>query len=250
MGVDVNTIANIVITSFSGNIASKIRLRDSINFDSDVIVRLENKNRNNISGINKIMIPTPKGITPISSLANINKDMGPMEIKRKDDKRIIEITANSFGRPVNDIVSDIRKELNNIYIPMGFTVNFSGDYEDMQEAFTQLLVSLIMALILVYAIIVLQFESYIIPFVISLAAPFALFSILVFLYFSLNTLNVYSGIGIIMLIGIVLIDFMNKLFFEKEYKLGYSGFGSMQKKNASRSYDFFDYYFRFISHDY
>ena len=221
MGVNVNEIAHIIRTSFSGNVASKMRLKDSINFDADIIVRLENKNRNNISGINKIMIPTPYGIVPISSLVNINRDMGPTEINRKDEKRIIEISADSFGRPVNDIVIDIKKEINNIYIPIGFSVNFSGDYEDMQEAFYQLLISLIMALIFVYAIIAAQFESYIIPFVISLAVPFALFGALICLYFSSNTLNVYSGIGIIMLIGIVvnngivLIDYMNKLFLAR-----------------------------------
>ena len=221
MGVNVNTIANIIRTSFSGNVASKMRFGDSINFDSDIIVRLEDKNRKNISGVHKIMIPTPNGIVPISSLANINRDTGPMEINRKNEKRIIEINADSFGRPINDIVSDIRKEINNIYIPIGFSVNFAGDYEDMQEAFYHLLVSLIMALIFVYAIIATQFESYIIPFVISLAVPFALFGALICLYFSFNTLNVYSGIGIIMLIGIVvnngivLIDYMNKLFLEK-----------------------------------
>lgn len=62
------------------------------------------------------MIPTPHGIVPISSLVNINRDTGPTEINRKDEKRIIEISADSFGRPVNDIVSDIKKEINNIYI--------------------------------------------------------------------------------------------------------------------------------------
>ena len=221
MGVNVNTIANIIRTSFSGNVASKMRLADSINFDSDIIVRLEDENRNNLSGIHKIMIPTPNGIVPISSLANINRETGPMEINRKNEKRIIEISADSFGRNINDIVGDIKRELNNIYIPIGFSVNFSGDYEDMQEAFYHLLSSLIMALIFVYAIIATQFESYIIPFVISLAVPFALFGALIFLYFSFNTLNVYSGIGIIMLIGIVvnngivLIDYMNKLFLKK-----------------------------------
>ena len=220
MGINVNEIAQIIRTSFSGNVASKMRLGDSISFDSDIIVRLEDENRNNISGIHKIMIPTLHGIVPISSLVNINKDTGPMEINRKDEKRIIEIKADSFGRDINDIVNDIKKEFNNIYIPLGFSINFSGDYEDMQEAFYQLLISLIMALIFVYAIIATQFESYIIPFVISLAVPFALFGALLFLYFSSNTLNVYSGIGIIMLIGIVvnngivLIDYMDRLFLK------------------------------------
>lgn len=221
MGININTVANIIRTSFSGTTASKMTLDNSIYVDTDIIVRLEDTNRDNVSSIQKMMIPTKNGIVPISSLVDIHRGTGPIEINRKNDKRIIEINASSFGRPINEIIEDIRKELNNIYIPSGFSVNFSGDYEDMQEAFIQLIVSLIMALVFVYAIIAGQFESYITPFVISLAVPFALFGALIFLYFGGQTLNVYSGIGIIMLVGIVvnngivLIDYMNKVVLEK-----------------------------------
>lgn len=222
MGININTAANIIRTSFSGTAAGKITLNNSMYADTDIIVRLENITRNDISSIKKIMIPTDNGIVPISSLVNIHKTIGPIEINRKNDKRIIEINANFFGRPINEIINDIRKELNNIYIPSGFSVNFSGDYEDMQEAFIQLIISLIMALVFVYAVIAGQFESYITPFVISLAVPFALFGALIFLYFSGHTLNVYSGIGIIMLVGIVvnngivLIDYMNKSVIDRD----------------------------------
>ena len=221
MGININTVANIIRTSFSGTTASKMTLDNSIYVDTDIIVRLEDTNRDNVSSIQKMMIPTKNGIVPISSLVDIHRGTGPIEINRKNDKRIIEINASSFGRPINEIIEDIRKELNNIYIPSGFSVNFSGDYEDMQEAFIQLIVSLIMALVFVYTIIAGQFESYITPFVISLAVPFALFGALIFLYFGGQTLNVYSGIGIIMLVGIVvnngivLIDYMNKVVLEK-----------------------------------
>ena len=221
MGININTIANIIRTSFSGTTASKMTLNNSIYVDTDIIVRLEDRNRDDISSIQKMMIPTSNGIVPISSLVSIHKSTGPIEINRKNDKRIIEINASAYGRPINEIITDIRKELNKIYMPSGFSVNFSGDYEDMQEAFVQLIVSLIMALVFVYAIIAGQFESYITPFVISLAVPFALFGALIFLYFSGNTLNVYSGIGIIMLVGIVvnngivLIDYMNRVVIER-----------------------------------
>ncbi|KLI14394.1 efflux RND transporter permease subunit [Brachyspira hyodysenteriae] len=224
MGININTIANIIRTSFSGTTASKMTLNNSIYVDTDIIVRLEDRNRDDISSIQKMMIPTSNGIVPISSLVDIHKSTGPIEINRKNDKRIIEINASAYGRPINEIITDIRKELNKIYIPSGFSVNFSGDYEDMQEAFVQLIVSLIMALVFVYAIIAGQFESYITPFVISLAVPFALFGALIFLYFSGNTLNVYSGIGIIMLVGIVvnngivLIDYMNRVVIERKIR--------------------------------
>ena len=91
-------------------------LNNSIYVDTDIIVRLEDTNRDSLSSIQKIMIPTSNGIVPISSVVNIHKDTGPTEINRKNDKRIIQINASSYGIPINEIVNDIRKELNNIYI--------------------------------------------------------------------------------------------------------------------------------------
>ncbi len=116
MGININTIANIIRMSFSGTTASKMSLNNSIYVDTDIIVRLEDTNRDSLSSIQKIMIPTSNGIVPISSVVNIHKDTGPTEINRKNDKRIIQINASSYGRPINEIVNDIRKELNNIYI--------------------------------------------------------------------------------------------------------------------------------------
>ena len=116
MGININTIANIIRMSFSGTTASKMSLNNSIYVDTDIIVRLEDTNRDSLSSIQKIMMPTSNGIVPISSVVNIHKDTGPTEINRKNDKRIIQINASSYGRPINEIVNDIRKELNNIYI--------------------------------------------------------------------------------------------------------------------------------------
>ncbi len=115
MGININTVANIIRTSFSGTTASKMTLDNSIYVDTDIIVRLEDTNRDNVSSIQKMMIPTKNGIVPISSLVDIHRGTGPIEINRKNDKRIIEINASSFGRPINEIIEDIRKELNNIY---------------------------------------------------------------------------------------------------------------------------------------
>lgn len=125
MGININTVANIIRTSFSGTTASKMTLDNSIYVDTDIIVRLEDTNRDNVSSIQKMMIPTKNGIVPISSLVDIHRGTGPIEINRKNDKRIIEINASSFGRPINEIIEDIRKELNNIYIyQAGFLLIF------------------------------------------------------------------------------------------------------------------------------
>ena len=124
---------------------------------------------------------------------------------------------------MNQIMEDVQSAINSkVFMPSGFSINYSGDYEDMQEAFGQLLQAVILALVLVYAVMATQFESYIAPFVIALAIPFGFAGSLILLLIGGETLSVYSGIGIIVLIGvvvnngIVLIDYMNQLMQEKK----------------------------------
>ena len=223
MGINVNTIANIVKTSFAGTTATTMTPSGSDVTDIDVKVQLREPDRLNIDDINRLMIPTASGMTPISSIATVERSYGPTEIERKDSARITTITASGYGRALNEIIFDIQNKIKNeVFIPSGFSVNYSGDFEDMNEAFGQLLQALILALVLVYSIMASQFESFIAPFVIAFAVPFGFAGSLIALFLGRQTLNVYSAIGFIVLIGIVvnngivLIDYMNRLMAEKK----------------------------------
>lgn len=222
MGLNVNTIANIIKTSFAGTTATTMTPDNSDVTDIDVNVQLGEPDRLNIDDISRLMIPTTSGIVPISSIAIIEKSYGPTEIERKDSTRITSIKASAYNRALSDVMLDVQEKIKNeVFIPSGFSVNYAGDFEDMNEAFLQLLQALILALVLVYAIMASQFESFIAPFVIALAIPFGFAGSLIALFISGQTLSVYSGIGFIVLIGIVvnngivLIDYMNQLMHEK-----------------------------------
>ena len=223
MGINVKTIANIVKTSFAGTTATTMTPANSDVTDIDVKVQLGEPDRLNIDDINRLMIPTSSGMTPISSIATVEKSYGPTAIERKDSARITTITASGYGRALNEIIADIQNKIKNeVFIPSGFSINYSGDFEDMNEAFGQLLQALILALVLVYSIMASQFESFIAPFVIAFAVPFGFAGSLIALFLGKQTLNVYSAIGFIVLIGIVvnngivLIDYMNQLMQEKK----------------------------------
>ncbi|WP_157151978.1 efflux RND transporter permease subunit [Brachyspira sp. SAP_772] len=222
MGLNVNTIANIIKTSFAGTTATTMTPDNSDVTDIDVNVQLGEPDRLNIDDISRLMIPTSSGIVPISSIATVEKSYGPTEIERKDSTRITSIRASAYNRALSDVMLDVQEKINNeVFIPSGFSINYAGDFEDMNEAFLQLLQALILALVLVYAIMASQFESLIAPFVIALAIPFGFAGSLIALFISGQTLSVYSGIGFIVLIGIVvnngivLIDYMNQLMHEK-----------------------------------
>ena len=222
MGINVNTIANIIKTSFAGTTATTMTPANSDVTDIDVNVQLGEPDRLNIDDISRLMIPTTSGIVPISSIATVEKSYGPTEIERKDSTRITTIKASGYNRALSEIMTDVQEKIKQeVFIPSGFNINYTGDFEDMNDAFLQLLQALILALVLVYAIMASQFESFIAPFVIALAIPFGFAGSLIALFIGRHTLSVYSGIGFIVLIGIVvnngivLIDYMNQLMHEK-----------------------------------
>ena len=223
MGLKIKTIASSIKTGFGGTTATRMTPDGSVHTDLDVQVQLNQRDRVNIDDIKRMLIPTSHGMVPVSSIADIKKTFGPTAIDRKDDSRIITITASGEGRAMDRIMADVQSAINSkVFIPSGFSINYSGDYEDMQDAFAQLLQAIILALVLVYAVMATQFESYIAPFVIALAIPFGFAGSILLLLITGQTLSVYSGIGIIVLIGvvvnngIVLIDYMNQLMQEKK----------------------------------
>ena len=223
MGLKVKTIASSIKTGFGGTTATRMTPDGSVNTDLDVQVQLNQRDRVNIDDIRRMLIPTSYGMVPVSSIADIQKSFGPTAIDRKDNRRVVSITATGEGRPMDRIMADVQSAVNSkVFIPSGFNIIYSGDYEDMRNAYAQLLQAIILALVLVYAVMATQFESYIAPFVIALAIPFGFAGSILLLLISGQTLNIYSGIGVIVLIGvvvnngIVLIDYMNQLMHEKK----------------------------------
>ena len=222
MGLKVNDVARIINTSFAGKTATTITPENSDYTDIDVNVQLENIERVTIEDVEKISIPVKGVLIPLSSIADIVKSYGPNRIERKDRKRFTVVIASTYGRALNEIIADVKESIQkNVFVPNGLIINYSGDFEEMNEAFMQLIQALVLALVLVYAIMASQFESLIAPFVIAFAIPFGFAGSLIALLITNTTLSAYSAIGCIVLIGIVvnngivLIDYMNQLMHEK-----------------------------------
>ena len=222
MGLKVNDIAKIINTSFAGYKATTITPKNSDWNDIDVTVQLENSDKVTIEDIKKISVPVKEVLIPLSSIADIVKSYGPNMIYRKDRKRVTTVYANISEKPLNEVMAEIKYKMNNqIFIPAGISINYAGDFEEMNDAFNQLILALILALVLVYSIMASQFESFIAPLIIALAVPFGLAGSLIALFISKTTLSAYSAIGCVVLVGIVvnngivLIDYMNQLMREK-----------------------------------
>lgn len=153
----------------------------------------------------------------LRNVVAIQPRSGPVRIERKDQERVITISANISGRDMGSILSDIRDKLQSVAVPRDFSIVFSGDYEEQQKAFRELLVSLVLALLLVYMVMASLYESIRYPLVVMFSVPVAAIGVILMLFVTGTTFNVQSFIGCIMLGGIVvnnailLVDHINLL---------------------------------------
>ncbi len=153
----------------------------------------------------------------LRNVVNVQPSKGPVLIERKDQERIITVSANISGRDMGSIISDIREKLRSIPVPRDFLIRFTGDYEEQQKAFRELFFGLILALMLVYMVMASLYESLRDPLVVMFSIPLAAIGVILILFLTNTTFNVQSYIGCIMLGGIVvnnailLVDYTNLL---------------------------------------
>ncbi len=216
MGLNINTIANTVRTHFAGAVASLYREGGD---EYDINVRLEKEQRRDIRDVLNTPITSPvtgKDI-PLINIAVLEYHRGPLVFERKNQERVIYFRAGIFGRPLGDVVSDIKNRMEKIEVPEGLDVRFGGTAEDQATSFRYLFMALLLGIVLVYMVMASQFESFIDPFVIMFSVPFAITGVVMALLITGYTLNMVSYVGMIMLVGIVvnnaivLVDFTNIL---------------------------------------
>lgn len=198
-GVTASQVAESVRTYVGGRTAALFR---SGGEDIDVIVRLREADRATPDRIADLPISTPRGIVPLRQVATIAGTPGPTQIQRRNRERIITLTGNITGRDVGTALRDVRSTVLAQRLPAGFSVAFSGEFEDQRESFGQLFSGFLMSLVLVYMVMASQFERLLEPLLIMAAVPFALVGVVAALLFTGTTLNVQSGLGAIVLVGL------------------------------------------------
>jgi HAE1 family hydrophobic/amphiphilic exporter-1 len=214
-GLNAGMVGNILTSSLKGTVASFYRTGDE---EIDIRVRLDEKYRKNIKDIENILIPTPAGFQiKLSDVADVKYTLGPTKLERDNKRRFMKITGNVVNRPLGDAVEDIKEKISKMKLPKGYFIEFGGEYETMQETFKNLLFALILAIFLVYAVMALQFESLLNPFIIIFTIPLAIIGVVFAFLITGQTLSLTSYLGIIMLMGvvvnnaIVMVDFINQL---------------------------------------
>jgi hydrophobic/amphiphilic exporter-1 (mainly G- bacteria), HAE1 family len=155
----------------------------------------------------------PPAMIPLGQVAKIRQGIGPGEIQRLDRERVVTVGANAQGRPLSAVIGGIEQRLKNLQLPEGYTLSQGGEGEESAEVFGDMFAAMGIAILLMYFVLVLQFESFLDPLAILISLPLSLIGVMLALLMTGDTLNIMSLIGVLLLMGIVaknailLIDF-------------------------------------------
>ena len=201
LGLSVRDVAEAIEIAVAGRQAGDYRTRGN---SYRILVQFAEAEKLELQEILDLTLTSATGEeVALRNVVNIVPGRGPVLIDRKDQQRLVTVEANVAGRDMGSVARDVQQKLDTIPRPMGYEFNIAGKFEEQQEAFAELIVSLVLALVLVYMVLACQYESLRDPVVVMVSVPLAAIGVLVTLFITNTTLNVQSYIGCIMLGGIV-----------------------------------------------
>jgi HAE1 family hydrophobic/amphiphilic exporter-1 len=209
-GVHPSEVVNAIEANMRGKLATQF-----VAFDRKVpiMVRLPEEDRQSLSTLQSLRV----GGVPIRELVRVRESVGPVEIQRLDQSRVVRVYADAAGRDIDTAVGAVRATIAAAPPPGSLRVEIGGENEEMRRSFRELAFAFILALLLVYMILAAEFESLIHPFTVLLSVPLGVIGAILALWLFGAGLNTVSLIGIVILIGIVdndavvKIDFINQL---------------------------------------
>lgn len=213
LGLDLMTVGMTMQTAFSGNTDGKFRAGD---YEYDINIRYGEFNRSSINDVRDLLFVNNKGENiRLSQFATVTESSGPSLLERRDKSPSVNIEAQAIGRPSGTVAGEWEDVFSKMDRPAGVNYVWGGDMENQTEGFGTLGFALLAAIILVYLVMVALYNSYVTPFVVLFSVPLSFIGALIALALTNNSLNVFTILGIIMLIGLVtknailLVDFAN-----------------------------------------
>ncbi|RXT15260.1 efflux RND transporter permease subunit [Ammoniphilus sp. CFH 90114] len=214
-GLTTGQVLNSVRTAFDGQKVTQYRTGDD---EIDVKLKLPAEFKQDVTYLERLRITTPQGASvALSSVASIVKEDVPQTIRRANQTREVQITADIAGRDLGSITRDVEEKLNRLNLPEGYQLQYGGQNQQMTDSFMKLGLAMLLAIVFVYMVMAAQFESLFSPFIIMFSIPPTFIGVVVGLAVTGHSLSVMAIIGYILLIGIVvnnaivLIDYINQL---------------------------------------
>jgi len=214
-GLDISTVASTLRNAIYGTTASVVNVGGD---DVDITVKYEKEAFTNVSDLENLLLFTRNGNNiPLKQVAKIDLEPSLLSIGHRDGKKIATVTAGiEKGVNLQKVLQEFDMKKQDINLPENFSIEVGGETEDIQRSFTEIFLSLILAIILIALILVLQFNSFKQPLIIIFSLPLALIGVIVGLIITRQAFSLPAFIGIVSLSGIVvndaivLIDRINK----------------------------------------
>lgn len=215
LGLSLQTVGATMQTAFNGNTDGKFRQGE---YEYDINIRFDNYDRRNVNDVKNLYFANKDGdLIQLSQFANVKEGSGPSRLERRDKSTSVKVQGQPVGRTTGSIVADFQTKLDNIPKPLGVNYIWSGDVESQAEGFGSLATALIIAIVMVYFIMVALYDSFVYPFVVMFSIPLSVIGSLLALALTNNSLNIFTILGLIMLIGLVaknailIVDFTNQM---------------------------------------
>jgi HAE1 family hydrophobic/amphiphilic exporter-1 len=213
LGLNVATVGTTMQTAFSGNTDTKFRAGDT---EYDINIRYDEFGRGNIDDVENLKFINSQGqVIRLAQFADVSFSSGPTLIERRDKSPAVSVQAQVVGKPAGTIASEWQAEFEKLELKPGVAFKWGGNMENQQEGFGTLGIALLASIILVYFVMVALYDNFITPFVVLFSIPLSFIGALLLLALTNQTLNIFTILGIIMLIGLVaknaimLVDFAN-----------------------------------------
>lgn len=215
LGLTLQTVGATMQTAFSGNTDGKFRQGE---YEYDINIRYQDFDRKNVEDVANLLFVNSRGEqVKLSQFATVTQSSGPSQLERRDKSTSVSVQSQAVGRPSGTIVADFQEKLDKMPKPTGVSLVWSGDMENQSEGFGTLGIALLASILLVYFIMVALYDSFVYPFVVMFSIPLSIIGALLALGLTNNTLNLFTILGLIMLIGlvaknaIILVDFTNQM---------------------------------------
>ncbi|MCB0448493.1 MAG: efflux RND transporter permease subunit [Confluentibacter sp.] len=214
LGLNLQTVGMTMQTAYSGNTDGKFRAGE---YEYDINIKYNAFDRKNISDISNLVFINNAGEQiKLSQFASITEGSGPSMLERRDKTASVTVQGQNVGVPSGTIVNQWQEKLDKLEKPTGVSYIWGGDQENQSEGFGTLGIALLAAIILVYLVMVALYDSFVHPFVVLFAIPLSFIGAMLALALTNNSLNIFTILGIIMLIGLVcknaimLVDYTNQ----------------------------------------
>ena len=202
-GITVAEVGQVLGYSLTGVTASTYEEGDEA---YDIRVQLAKTDVEVVERVGRILVRTQKGLVPLSSLGHLVERSGESQIARKDKQNLFAVEANILDGSLGEIVGKIQRQVKQITLPPGYQIRMGSDAEKQAESNQAISVALVQAILLTYMLLAALLGSYLHPFTIMLTLPLGFVGAVLSMWIFGLTINIFSLLALIMLIGIVVND--------------------------------------------